>query len=379
MPESQELTFDATSKPVAAPVEEAELDGETVLYNPVDHRIHHLDPRATLVWQLLDGDASIAELAADISDAFGAPPLEVTEDLLALVTDLHAEGLLIDSASGRFEPYPADHLSDPPNPCDSDASRLQFGDWLTIRLEGRSIALRTSPELTPGFRDVVAANLVDEDPTSAPAHFSAYVPGDPAQVNRLYHGSCPQTRSVDPARVLRSLVDHAAMVLPPLDGTVAVFARAAIIDGERAVLLPHVLDPLIQKYDARLRQEDVVITDAPILDLDLERREIILRDRLGLGDALDRLAGQVPGRRQEPPPPPGRYPLERWWFVHYLGEPGAAPRAQAVRRAAQVIDPGQDLDGAFFRRLGVFFTGVEALVADMQRENPLTLLLDRDA
>ncbi len=379
MAESLELTFDPASKPVAAPVEEAELDGETVLYNPVDHRIHHLDPRATLVWQLLDGDASIAELAADISDAFGAPRDEVTEDLLTLVTDLHAEGLLIDSASGRLEPYPADHLSDPPNPCDSDAGRLQFGDWLTVGLEGRSIALRTSPDLTAGLRDVLTTNLIDEDPTNAAAHFSAYVPGDPAQVNRLYHGSCPQTRSVDPARVLRSLVDHAAMALPPLEGTVAVFARAAIIDGERAVLLPHVLDPVIQKYDARLRQAGVVVTDAPLLDLDLDRREIVLRDRLGLGDALDRLAGQVPARRHEPPPSPGRYPIERWWFVHYLGEPGPAPRAQAVRRAAQVIDPGHDLDGEFFRRLGQFFTGVEALVADMQQENPLTLLLDRDA
>jgi hypothetical protein len=62
--------------------------------------------------------------------------------------------------------------------------------------------------------------------------------------------------------------------------------------------------------------------------------------------------------------------------VHYLGEPGPAPRAQAVRRAAQVIDPGHDLDGAFFRRLAGLFDGVEAHVADMQQQNPLTLLLD---
>jgi hypothetical protein len=372
----QEPTLDPTAAPIAAPVEEAELDGEMVLYNPVDHRIHHLDQRATLVWHMLDGEATIAELAADIADAFGAPLDEVTADLLTLVGDLQAEGLLIDSASGRFEPYPADHLSDPPNPCESDAGRLTFGPWTTIGLAGRTIALRTSPELSDGLRSLLTEHLVDLDPAAAEAHLSAYVPGDPAQVNRLYHGSCPQTRSVDPARVLRSLADHAAMAMPPEPGPVGVYARAAIIDDRHAVLLPHVLDPLIQSYDARLRQEGIVITDAPVLDLDIERREILVRDRLGLGPALDDLARPLPARRREPTPAPGRYQLRRWWFVHYLGEPGPAPRAQAVRRAAQVIDPGHDLDGAFFRRLAGLFDGVEAHVADMQQQNPLTLLLD---
>jgi hypothetical protein len=373
--DAQQITFDETSRPMTAPVEEAELDGEMVLYNPVDHRIHHLDPRATIVWQLFDGDATIGELAADIADVFDTPVDTVTADLITLAEDLHGEGLLVDSSSGRLDPYPADHLSDPPNPCDSDAGRLQFGDWLTVRLADRDVALRTSPALSDPLRELLVDHHVDTDPTEVGAHFSAYLPGDLGEVNRLYHGFCPMTRSVDPARVLRSLVGHAAMALPAIDGAVSLFARAAIIDGERAVILPHLLDPAIQTYDARLRQRGIVLTDAPVLDLDLERCEVVLRDHLGLGSALDDLVGDLPRRRREPPPADGRYPISQWWFVHYLGEPGPASRAQAARRAAQVIDPGHDLDGAFFQRLALFFGKVDAQVGDMQKTNPLTLLL----
>lgn len=376
MSESPELTFDSTSRPIAAPVEEAELDGEMVLYNPSDHRIHHLDQRGAIVWQLLDGEATIGELAADIADVFSAPVEVVTADLLTLVEDLHGEGLLIDSSSGRFDPYPADHLSDPPNPCESDAESLVLGDWITVRLAEREVALRTSPSITEPLRRLLGDHVVDTDPASVGAHFSAYVPGDLAEVNRLYHGFCPMTRSVDPARVLRSLVGHAAMALPPLEGTVAVYARAAIIDGERAVMLPHVLDPAIQGYDARLRARGVVLTDAPTLDLDLERGEVNVRDHLGLGPAIDDLVASLPSRRREPPPAEGRYPIDRWWFVNYLGEPGPATKAQAVRRAAQVIDPGHDLDGPFFRRLAALFDQVDAQVGDMLHTNPLALLLD---
>jgi hypothetical protein len=373
--EQQELEVDLEARPVAAPVEEAELDGELVLYNPVDHRIHHLDRTGSLVWQLLDGSATIAELIDDIAGVFGTPPAVVEQDVRALVTELHTEGLLLNSSSGRFEPYPADHLSDPPNPCESDVRRLELGEAFTIRVDGRDVALQVSPDLTSGLQEILREHLVDVDPAGAPAHFSAFVPGDDREVNRLYHGFCPRTRSVDPARVLRSLVDHAATALPALPGTVSVFARAAIIDGERAVLLPHVLDDSLKGWDARLRQAGIVLTDAPVLGLDLDTAEVVLADRLGFGPQLDELVASLPARRREPPPAPGRYPLERWWFVHYFGDPGPASRAQAARRAAQILDPGHDLDGAFFTRLGELFDRVDAQVGDMRETDPIRLLL----
>lgn len=369
--------YDRADRPAPAPVEAAELDGELVLYNPVDHRIHHLDRTGSLVWQLLDGEATVGELIDDLADAFQVP-VEVMElDVQDLLTDLHGEGLLADTSSGLFEPYPADHLADPANPCESDLGRLALGEAITIQLAGRTVALRTAPSLTEGLRGVLAELVVDADPQSAPAHFSAYVPGNLSEVNRLYHGFCPRTRSVDPARVLRSLLDHAAMALPAERGTVSAYVRVAIVEGARAVLLPHTLDPTVDKHDARLRQAGVVVSDAPIVGIDLATGEVVLSDRLGLGPALDQLAAQVPARRHEPPPTPGRYPIDQWWFVHFLGDATSITRAQATRRAAQVIDPGADLDGAFFHRLGSLFDHVDARVADAQTANPITMLLDR--
>lgn len=377
MAEPGTRSFDRDACFVPADVVAAELDGEIVLYNPQDHRIHHLDRTGSIVWQLLDGEATLGELADDIADAFGAPVDVVEADLRALFEELHGEGLLADSEPGRVdEPYPADHLSDPPNPCESDAGGLSFGEAFTVRIADRDVSLRTSPSLTDGLREVLREHVVDVDPATVPAHFSAYVPGDPRELNRLYHGFCPLTRSVDPARVLRSLVDHAAMALPPAEGTVSAYVRAAIIDGQRAVLLPHAFDRVLQRYDARLRVDGVVLTDAPVLGIDIDRREVVLSDRLGLGGALDALAADLPTRRSEPPPPAGRYPIERWWFMWFIGQPGPLSRAQATRRAAQAMDPGRDLDADVLHHISTLFDdGVEAIVGDLERANPITMLL----
>jgi len=373
--EQQQLGLDRSARPAAAAVEEALLDGELVLYNPVDHRIHHLDRTGAVVWQLLDGSATVGELVADIAEAFGVPTEQVEADVSEILISLAGEGLLVDTASGRLDPYPADHVRDPANPCDSDLPRLTMGEWITVELAGRPVALRTSPELTDGLRGLLADHLCDVSADDADAHFSAFVPNDDHQVHRLYHGFCPRTRSVDPSRVLRSLLDHAAMALPAEDGTISLFARVAVLDSGRAVLLPHMIDESLQKWDARLRQAGIVVADSPVVGLDIDAREVVLSDRLGFGPAVDRLAEGLAMRRREAPPEPGRYPIERWWFVHFFGEPGPASRAQAARRAAQVLDPGRDLDGEFFDVLGRFFDDVDAQIADMRVTNPIELLL----
>ena len=50
-----------------------ELDGEAVIYDEETTELHHLNPTATIVFGLCDGSATMAEMAADISAAFGVP------------------------------------------------------------------------------------------------------------------------------------------------------------------------------------------------------------------------------------------------------------------------------------------------------------------
>ena len=69
-----------------------EVDGEAVLLN--DGRLHLLNATGTLVWACFDGEGTIGEIAADISDGLGVPYDTVLEDTLAVARELGSEGLL---------------------------------------------------------------------------------------------------------------------------------------------------------------------------------------------------------------------------------------------------------------------------------------------
>ena len=69
-----------------------ELDGEAVLLN--DGRLHLLNTTGALVWACFDGEGTIAEIAADISEGMGVPYDTVLEDTLTVARELGAEGLL---------------------------------------------------------------------------------------------------------------------------------------------------------------------------------------------------------------------------------------------------------------------------------------------
>lgn len=80
------------------------LDGEAVLCDEASGALHHLDRIATIVWQCLDGGASIEELAAEFADGFGAAHDIVCNDVLTLVRELGAQGLLVGVIADESEP-----------------------------------------------------------------------------------------------------------------------------------------------------------------------------------------------------------------------------------------------------------------------------------
>lgn len=76
-------------------LETIEVDGELVIWDPSDDRIHRLDPVASLLWTHLDGSATIQELADDVAEVFGQPTEAVAEAIAVLVRELTESGLLI--------------------------------------------------------------------------------------------------------------------------------------------------------------------------------------------------------------------------------------------------------------------------------------------
>lgn len=80
---------------VRASVAGVELDGETVLLDDESGAMHTLNPTATVVWSCFDGSGTVAEIAADVADAYGADPTTVTSDVLELARALGRQGLLV--------------------------------------------------------------------------------------------------------------------------------------------------------------------------------------------------------------------------------------------------------------------------------------------
>jgi hypothetical protein len=111
----------------ARAVHTVEVDGEAVLLDERNGRLHLLNRSGTLVWACFDGESSIGEIVDDISDELGAPRDVVLADTLRVSRQLADEGLLanvdppprqpdvgatvespVELSDGRFVPEPPD-------------------------------------------------------------------------------------------------------------------------------------------------------------------------------------------------------------------------------------------------------------------------------
>jgi PqqD family protein of HPr-rel-A system len=88
------MTVAATRPRVRGDLTVVVLDGEAVVYDEASGELHHLNPSATVVFELLDGTSTIRELATDVADAFGRPPEEIEKQIRTLVRRFRRLGLL---------------------------------------------------------------------------------------------------------------------------------------------------------------------------------------------------------------------------------------------------------------------------------------------
>jgi hypothetical protein len=111
------VELDAAFVPVRNPcVHVVELDGEAVLLDEDTNRLHVLNATGALLWACFDGQSSIGEIGADISDELGTPLDVVLEGSLTLTRTLLDQGLLDnewDAAQTEVVPREPDAASDP--------------------------------------------------------------------------------------------------------------------------------------------------------------------------------------------------------------------------------------------------------------------------
>jgi hypothetical protein len=77
------------------------VDGEALLIDPSGVELITLNPVGALVWQALDGSRDAAALADALVDSFeGVARDELTRDIEMFLTELHAAGLISETAAG---------------------------------------------------------------------------------------------------------------------------------------------------------------------------------------------------------------------------------------------------------------------------------------
>ncbi len=70
------------------------VEDETVIYDPWNHHVHHLNPMAGIIWDLCDGSHTAKEIANEIVDVLEADASQVEGDVNTTIEEFYGKGLL---------------------------------------------------------------------------------------------------------------------------------------------------------------------------------------------------------------------------------------------------------------------------------------------
>ena len=71
-----------------------EIEDEVVIYDPRTHRVHHLNPMASIIWELFDVSPSPKDIAKEIVDVLKTDLSNVEKDVQKTLGKLQRKGLL---------------------------------------------------------------------------------------------------------------------------------------------------------------------------------------------------------------------------------------------------------------------------------------------
>ena len=71
-----------------------EIEDEVVIYDPKTHYVHHLNPMASIIWELFDVSVSPQEIVKEIVDSLNAESQKVEKDVQETLKHLQKKGLL---------------------------------------------------------------------------------------------------------------------------------------------------------------------------------------------------------------------------------------------------------------------------------------------
>ena len=98
--EAEVLSVPADYRPrKSADVLELDMGDGAILYDNEARLVHHLNPSATLIWQLCDGSGTAEELAGDIAAEYSLDAQAIADQVMTVIAELDALGLVQDGRS----------------------------------------------------------------------------------------------------------------------------------------------------------------------------------------------------------------------------------------------------------------------------------------
>jgi len=264
--------------------ERRDIGGESVVWSPIAAEPIALDPTAAVMLDVIDGEASIGDLALEVHDVV-AIPLETAERQVTRIVDqFWLGGLLTSSPTGSNADdaiATRELFVSAPTPCSENASRL---GTVTLNLRLGAHTARIACDSRRGarlLRNAVREHVVD-NVDDAPLAFVLTAPQGLKRTHRLTDRAgfvLSEGRGL-PAG-LHGLASHLTALLPPAPGTVRIRTRG-VVAGDRTILS---LFPLLY---------------FPVVD-----ERLLLKAGIGL---IDRLAVDVRVRTGEVENPPIPWP-----------------------------------------------------------------------
>jgi hypothetical protein len=241
-----------------------------VVWSPVSAAPAALDPIATVMLDVIDGNASVDELVTDVEEEIGVPRETAERQVTRVVEQFAAAGLLTSSvATSTADEAIAmrDLFVGPTTPCSENSSRLGTVS-LNVRLGERTV--RVTCDSSRGARTLRAAlaDHVVDDVEDAPLAFVLTAPQGFTRTHSLTDRSgfvLSEGRGLNSG--LHALGSHLTALLPPASGVVRIRARA-LVSGEHTVLclFPVLFFPVLQERD--LADGGLRIIDRLALDIE---------------------------------------------------------------------------------------------------------------
>lgn len=343
--------FVATAR---ADVVSVEIDQEVVLYDDLSHRLHRLNATGATVWTCLDGSGTLAEIATDIAEVYGADEAQVLLDVLEVAREFARQGLLtVPEHQDLAESFPDpgsttdERFIEEPSRCMDSTFALGQEGHLTLRVGQRLLGLRVNtPQLADAFRSVLEPSIV-ESPNAPP---NVSIAETDAGTGRPLYYCYRSGAMLARRRSIRGAIEAAIAILgsydQPLrddsaaDQLVRVEAVAAFKGGSTTLFSPESRIALAGLIP-RLRAADWRTTDEPWMLVDPASGEVVVRDR-ALAVNWQALQALPADRLDGMDPAPGRYRVQAWVGFTEEGADPPGKVGRIVRVAAESPDLGID-------------------------------------